>query len=89
MGSPSRKVQPLTVEPILHRMGTRGSSGLQRVERSESGALRGEDGGVIVIGGRMGSTMFGDRERFHLGENKGWEEGSHRSNKSTGEKTQG
>ena len=56
----------------------------------ESGALRGEDGGVIVvIGGRMGSTMFGDGERFCPGENEGQEEGSNRSNESTGEKTQG
>ena len=89
MGSPSRKVQLSTVKPILHRMGTQGSSGLQRVGGSKSGAPRGEDRGVIVIGGRTGSTMFGDGERFHLGENEGWEEGSYRSNKLTGEKTWG
>ena len=89
MGSPSGKVQPSTVKLILQRMGTRGSSGLQRVGGSVSGAPRGEDGGVIVAGGKMGSTMFGDGERFHPGENEGREEGSYRSNESTGEKTQG
>ena len=89
MGSPSRKVQPSTMKPILHRMGIQGSSGLQRVGGSKSEAPRGEDGGVIVIGGRMGMTMFGDRERFRLGENEGWEEGSYRSNELTGEKTWG
>ena len=47
---------------------------------SESGAPRGEDGGVIVAGGKTGSTMSGDGERFCLGENKGREEGSYRSN---------
>ena len=36
----------------------------------------------------MGSTMFGDGERFCLGENEGREEGSYRSNESTREKTQ-
>ena len=77
------------MKPILHRMGTRGSSGLQRVGGSELGVPRGEDGGVIVAGGKMGSTMFGDGERFHLGENKGQEEGSYRSNESTREKTRG
>ena len=56
---------------------------------SESGALSGEDGGVIVIGGRMSLTMFGDGERFHPGENEGWEEGLYRSNELTGEKTWG
>ena len=66
-----------------------GSSGLQRVGGSELGALSREDGGVIVIGGRTGLMMFGDRERFCPGENKGREEGSYRSNESTGEKTQG
>ena len=69
--------------------GYTGSSGLQRVGGSEPGAPSGEDRGVIVIGGRMGSTMFGDRERFHPGENEGQEEGSYRSNKSTGQKLQG
>ena len=53
---------------------------------SELGAPSGEDRGVIVTGGRTGSTMFGDGERFHPGENEGWEEGSYRSNKSTGER---
>ena len=89
MGSPSRKVQPSTVKPILCRMGIQGSSGLQRVGGSELGAPSREDRGVIVIGGRTGSTMFGDRERFHPGENEGQEEGSYRSNKSTGQKLQG
>ena len=89
MGSPPRKVQPLTVKPILRRMGIQGSSGLQRVGGSELGAPSGEDGGVIVIGGRTGLTIFGDGERFRPGENEGREEGSYRSNKSTGEKTQG
>ena len=74
---------------MLCRMSIRGSSGLQRVGGSELGALSGEDRGVIVIGGRMGLMMFGDRERFCPGENKGQEEGSYRSNESTGEKTQG
>ena len=74
---------------MLHRMGIQGSSGLQRVGGSKSGALSREDGGVIVVGGRTGSTMFGDGERFRPGENEGWEEGSYRSNKSTGEKTWG
>ena len=80
MGSPSGKVQPLTVKAILWRMGTRGSSGLQRVGGSELGVPRGEDGGVIVAGGKTGSTMSGDGERFCPGENKGREEGSYRSN---------
>ena len=74
---------------MLRRMGIRGSSGLQRVGGSKSGALSGEDRGVIVVGERMGSMMFGDGERFRLGENKGGEEGSYRSNKSTGEKMWG
>ena len=74
---------------MVHRMGTRGPSGLQRVGGSESGALSGEDGGVIVIGGRTGLTMFGGGERFCLGENEGWEEGLYRSNELTGEKTWG
>ena len=89
MGSPSRKVQLSTVKPILYRMGIQGSSGLQRVGGSESGAPSGEYGGVIVIGERTGSTMFGDGEIFHPGENEGWEEGSYRSNELTGEKTRG
>ena len=74
---------------MLRRMGIWGSSGLQRVGGSESGALSREDRGVIVVGGRMGSMMFGDRERFCLGENEGREEGSYRSNELTGEKTWG
>ena len=86
MGSPSGKVQPSTVKLILCRMGIRGSSGLQRVGESESGCLRGEEGGVIVIGG-VGSVMSRDGERFRPGENEGREEGSYRSNELTGEKT--
>ena len=74
---------------MLHRMGIQGSSGLQRVGGSKSGALSREDGGVIVTGGRTGLMMFGDGERFHLGENEGREEGSYRSNESTGEKMWG
>ena len=89
MGSPSGKVQPSTVKPILCRMGMQGFSRLQRVGGSESGCLRGEDGGVMVIGERVGTTMFGDGERFHPGENEGREGGSYRSHESTGEKTQG
>ena len=89
MGSPSRKVQPSTMKPILHRMGIQGSSGLQRVGGSKSEAPRGEDGGVIVTGGRTGLTMFGDGERFRPGENEGQEEGLYRSNELTREKTQG
>ena len=50
--------------------------------------LRGEEGGVMVVG-MVGSAMSRDRERFHPGENEGWEEGSYRSNESTGEKTRG
>ena len=88
VGSPSGKVQPLTVKLILHRMGIWGSSGLQRVGGSESGCPRGEEGGVIVVGG-AGSAMSRDRERFHPGENEGREEGSYRSNESTREKTHG
>ena len=89
MGSPSGKVQPSTVKLVLRRMGIQGSSGLQRVGGSESGTPSGEDGGVIVMGGRTGSTMFRDGERFRPGENEGWEDGSYRSNESTREKTQG
>ena len=89
MGSPSGKVQLSTVKPILCRMGMWGSSRLQRVGGSESGCPRGEDGGVMVIGGRVGSTMFGDRERFHPGENEGQEERLYRSNKLTRERMRG
>ena len=89
VGRPSGKVQLSTEKPMVCRMGTWGSSGLQRVGGSKSGALSGEDRGVIVIGGRMGSTIFGGGERFHLGENEGWEEGLYRSNELTGEKTWG
>ena len=71
---------------MLQRMGIRGSSGLQRVGGRESRAPSREEGGVIVIGGRAGSVMLGDGERFHPGENKGQEERSYRSNESTGEK---
>ena len=42
-----------------------------------------------MVVGRAGSVMSGDGERFRLGENEGWEEGSYRSNELTGEKTQG
>ena len=87
MGSPSEKVQLSTVKPMLCRMGTQGSLGLQRVGESKLGAPRGEDGGVVVIGGRTGLTMFGVGERFCLGENEGREEGSYRSNELTREKT--
>ena len=86
MGSPSGKVQLSTVKPILHRMGIQGLSGLQRVGGSESGCPRGEEGGVIVVGG-VGSVMSRDGERFCPGENEGQEEGSYRSNKLTREKT--
>ena len=89
MGNPSGKVQPSTVKPVLHRMGIQESSGLQRVGGSKLGAPSGEDRGVIVMGGRMGSTMFGNGERFHPGENEGWEDGLYRSNELTGEKTRG
>ena len=66
--------------------GYTGSSGLQREGESESGCPRGEEGGVIVIGG-AGSAMSRDGERFHPGENEGQEEGSYRSNELTREKT--
>ena len=52
---------------------------------SESGEPSGEEGGVIVIG-RAGSAMSGDGERFHPGENNGWEDRSYRSIELTGEK---
>ena len=68
--------------------GYMGSSGLQRVGGSKSMCPRGEEGGVMVVG-RAGSVMSGDGERFCLGENEGQEEGSYRSNESTGEKTWG
>ena len=58
------------VKPILHRMGKRGSSGLQRVGGSELGAPRGEDRGVIVAGGKTGLTMFGDGKDFVWGRMK-------------------
>ena len=70
-------------------MGIWGSSGLQRVGGSESGAPNGDKGGVIMIGGSAGSMMLGGGERFRLGENKGREEGSYRLSKSTREKAQG
>ena len=69
-----------------------GYTGVLRTPESggkQVGAPSGEDGGVIVSGGRMGSTMFGDGERFRPRENEGQEEGLYRSNKSTGEKTRG
>ena len=52
------------------------------------GLPRGEEGGVMVVG-RAGSAISGDRERFHPGENEGQEEGSYRSSESIGEKTRG
>ena len=55
---------------------------------SESMCLRGEEGGVMVVR-RAGSVKSRDGERFRPGENEGWEEGSYRSNESTGEKTRG
>ena len=55
---------------------------------SESMCPRGEEGGVMEVG-KAGSAMSRDGERFHPGENEGQEEGSYRSNKSTGEKTRG
>ena len=88
MGSPSGKVHPLTVKPILRRMGIRGLSGLQRGGGSESMCPKGEEGGVKVVG-RVGSVMSRDGERYRLGENEGREEGSYRSNESTGEKMHG
>ena len=88
MGRPSGKVQPSTVKLILRRMGIRGSSGLQRVGGSESMCLRGEEGGVMVVG-RAGSAISRDGERFRPGENEGREEGSYRSSESTREKTRG
>ena len=53
---------------------------------SESMCPRGEEEGVMVVG-RAGSAMSRDGERFRPGVNEGREEGSYRSNKSTGEKT--
>ena len=88
VGSPSGKVQPSTVKLILHRMGIRGSSGLQRVGGSKSMCPRGEEGGVTVVR-RVGSAMSRDGERFRPGENEGREEGSYRSSESTGEKMHG
>ena len=38
---------------------------------------------------RAGSVKSRDGERFRPGEIEGWEEGSYRSNESTGEKTHG
>ena len=55
---------------------------------SESMCLRGEEGGVMVVG-RTSSATVGDGERFHPGENDGREEGSYRSNESTREKARG
>ena len=66
MGRPSGKFQPEMVKPILHRMGIRGSSGLQRVGGSESGAPSGEEGGVIVVWGRAGSATK-DKRKDHIG----------------------
>ena len=81
----------MTVKPMLHRMGIWGSSEFQRVGGSESGCPRGDEGGVMVEAteGGEGLATSGDGERFHPGENKGWEEGSYRSNKLTGEKMRG
>ena len=69
-------------------MGMRGSSRLQRVGGRESGLPSGEEGGVIVGIARGGVNIatFGDGDRFHLGENEGWEEGLYRSNELTREK---
>ena len=88
MGSPSGKVHPSTVKPILRRMGIRGLSGHQRVGGSESMCPKGEEGGVKVVR-RVGSAMSRDGERFRPGENEGREEGSYRSNESTREKMRG
>ena len=55
---------------------------------SESMCLRGEEGGVMVVG-RAGSAMSRNGERFRPGENEGREEGSYRSSESTGEKMHG
>ena len=85
MGRPSGKVQLSTVKLMLCRMGIQGSSELQRVGGSESMCLRGEEGGVKVVG-RAGAAMSRDGERFHPGENEEREEGSYRSSESTGEK---
>ena len=46
-------------------------------------------GGVIAGGGRMGSVMTGDGERFCPGENEGGEEGLYKSSDLTREKVQG
>ena len=91
MGRPSGKDQPLTVKPILHRMGIWGSSEIQRVGGSELGCPRGEEGGVMVeaTGGGEGSAISRDGERFRLGENEGREEGLYRSSELTGEKAWG
>ena len=56
VGRPSGKVQPSTVKPMLRRMDMQGSSGFQRVGRSESMCPRGEEGGVMVDG-RAGSAI--------------------------------
>ena len=50
--------------------------------------LRGEEGGVKV-GGRAGSAISGDGERFCPRENEEREEGSYKSSQSTGEKACG
>ena len=55
---------------------------------NESGCLRGEEGGVMVIGS-TGSAMSRDGERFRPGENEGREEGSYKLSESTGEKMRG
>ena len=88
VGSLSGKVQPSIVKLILRRMGIWGLSGFQRVGGSKSGCPRGDEGGVMVVG-RAGSAMLRVGERFRPGENEGWEEGSYRSNESTGEKMRG
>ena len=65
-----------------------GSSRLQRVGGRESGLPSGDKGGVIVemTGGGVSTASLGDGERFCLGENEGWEEGSYRLSELTGEK---
>ena len=73
MGRPSGKDQPLTVKPMLCRMGIRGLSKFQRVGGSELGFPSGDEGGVIVevTGGGEGSATSRAGERFRLGENRG------------------
>ena len=73
VGRPSGKVHPLTVNPMLQRIGMWGSSGFQREGGSISRFPRGEEGGVKV--GKMGGggevESSGKGERFCPGENEG------------------